>query len=161
MTWRTPVQCYDTADMASAIPTVHQGITIGTANKVLRAIVAGLAFYAQPAFTTLVMELWSDNGGSPGVKIATSTNSFVPADCYDAGKNGVYRFMGFEFPLITLRAGAKYHIALRASSYTGDFTTNMAWRFAYPNPQYAEGVTLNAASGARFPLEASIVSADL
>lgn len=159
MSWRMIGKPYATADV-TAVPTITQRFqhdTLGTPN-LLRGISVGVIFYNDPAFTTITLELWSDRASGPGALIAQSSTSYTKLECMEA-QNSAYKILGFTFPDAPLKPGSFYRIALKPVGYTGDATAHIAWRLSYPDPQYRDGLTLNAAKGANSPFEFSIISA--
>lgn len=162
MGWRMIGKPITTAEMSATVPTIYQSVKIssGEPNRILKGLVAGVIFYNAPSFTSLALEIWSDLGGSPGKLIATSTNSHL-ASTILANEDHAYRLLGFTFSSVPMKDNQLYHVALRASSYTGDSTSHIAWRNSYPDPQYRTGLTLNAAKGAKHPMELSLISAEV
>lgn len=163
MTWRMICKPLSTAEMTVAsLPTVAQAFTLDSTkpHKILRKVVAGV-FAHNPAFTALTMELWSDNGGVPCQLIATSTNSKARANLLPTADNFGITFAFFLFNDIPLRAGVKYWLALKSTGYTYAALTHLAWRHSWPDPQYQTGLTLTTVMGAKMPLEATIITADL
>ena len=163
MTWRMICKPLETAETAVGdVPTVAQGFTLSSTagHKILRKVVIGI-FAHNPTFTTVVMELWSDNGGSPGKLIATSTNSKARANLLPTADNFGICFAFFNFADIPLRAGVKYWLAVKATGYTYSASAHIAWRHTWPDPQYQTGLTLTTVKGAKLPLEATLIMADL
>lgn len=163
MTWRVIAKPLSTAEMTvAALPTVAQAFTLDSTkpHKLLKEVVAGVINH-NPSFTTMVMELWSDNAGAPCQLIATSTNSKARVNLLPTADNFGLSFAYFYFNKIHLRAGVTYWLALKATGYTYSASNHIAWRHAYPDPQYRTGLTLNAAKGAKTPLEFSVITADL
>ena len=153
----------ETSEMSDTPPAVTQKFTLSSSepNKVLKAVVCALAV-ENPTMTALTLSLWSNQGGSPSKLIATSTNSKTRSQLLGASANNYgFGWFGFTFNGIALRAGASYHLALRCTGYTYAAGTHIGWLFAYPDPPYRTGITLNAAKGANHPLFASIITADL
>lgn len=161
MSWRMIGKPFTTAEMTGT-PTITQKFTLSTTNgdHLLRGLNAGVIFYNNVVFTAVSMQVWTDRSGSPGSLMASSTNSYTKLQAME-GENNAYKVLGFTFDDVPLRAGASYHAVLIASGYTGDDTSNIAWRKSYPDPQYRTGVTLNAAKAANHPLELSVISAKL
>lgn len=162
MTWRIIGKPIDTADAAPSTPTIYQPLTLDAdaGNKLLRAAVAGIVAH-NPTFTALTMKIWADSGGSPTKLIATSTNSLVRSDLLSGTDNYGVCWAKFTFNDLPLKAGATYHFSLNVTGYTYGALTHLAWRKSYPDPQYRAGLTLNAAKGAKHPLELVLITADL
>ncbi len=158
MSWRMISKPYTTAEMIGT-PTISQRFTTST-NQALRGVAAGVLVYNNPAITALTMEIWTDRDSSAAVLIATSSTSYSKVQLLGV-ENSSYNLVGFTFDDIALRSGGFYHLALRASGYTGDATSHVAWRKSYPDPQYRTGMTLNAAKAANHHLEFSLITAEI
>lgn len=161
MSWKNLVQPYDTADMSATVPTIFQRLKISASlsSYLLHGITVGLAFVGSPVFTAITAELWSDDGNSPGKLIATSTTSWTKAQCLTLAH--AIKFVGFAFNKVHMRAGLNYHIAIRASAYTGSDTSYIAWRFSYPDPQYQTGVTAEVTKGLAHPFDVVLIGSPL
>lgn len=161
-TWKMIGRPLSTADMAAAIPTVSQRFKVPTTktHSLLQGAGLGVIFHAA-TFTALNLELWADRSGSPSKLIATSLNSWTKAQV-DAQFPLDYKcvFMGFEFTPVPLRKGVDYHLALRASGYTGNTANHIAWRHQYPDPAYPVQFTEEVCNAAWYPLEAMIFATE-
>lgn len=125
----------------------------------LAGVQAGVIFYGDPAYTSLVMRLYHDSAGSPGGLIATS-KSYSKAEIQSLAH--AYKFIGFGFdPFVPMQSSALYHLVLYAAGYTGDASSHIAYRLAYPDPQYTEGQDLDAAHADNHPFEMTFVGTDL
>lgn len=162
MTWRIIGIPIDTADAAPSVPTIYQTFTLDSdeGNKLLRHAIAGIIAH-NPTFTAITMKIWADSAGSPSKLIATSTNSKVRSDLLAGAQNYGVCWAKFTFNDLPLKAGATYHLSLNVTGYTYGASTHLAWRKSYPDPQYRTGLTLNAAKGAKHPLELVLITADL
>lgn len=158
MSWRMIGKPIATADLVAPIA-VSQRFRHATVSFILRAIQVGVVIYNSPTYTSLEARLYSDNAGSPGVLIATSTNSWTKSEINTLASG--FKNVGFSFNFIPLRAAEYYHIVLFPNGYIGDSTAHIAWRFSYPDPQYRTGINLNAAQAATHPLELSIIGSGL
>ncbi len=159
MGWKMLVKPFDTADMTGT-PPISQRFKVSdiSLSYLLNGVSLGVVFYGDPAFTALTAELWSDRGGSPIRLLESSSNSYLKADCLTTFTNG-YKFLGFSFANpYPLKNGTYYHIALRASGYTGITTSYVALRHSYPDPQYRTGLTLTIPKGAKHPFEMGLMT---
>lgn len=150
-----------TADM-SGIPTVSQKFNSEalSSDYLLKAVTLGVIFYNDPIFNDIYISIWSDRSGSPQ-KLISMSETFFKSECLVV-ENNAFRYLGFSFnSAIPLRAQTPYHIALRASGYTGTDASHIAVKLSYPDPQYGSLITKNAAKGAQHPFDFSIVSADI
>ena len=153
-----------TAEMSATVPLVFQRFRLPTTKNaaLLQGIGLGLVLY-NDSYTSLSLEIWSDLSGSPSQLLRTSTTTWTKAQV-DAQFPKVYKlvYMGFEFDLLPMKPGTYYHVALRATGYTGDLNSHIAWRHAYPKPQYPNGLTLanSVRYAAKSPLEAVVFEAD-
>lgn len=150
----------ETIEMSSA-QTVAQSFTLSSTgrNKLLQAVTVGLCV-ENPTMTSLTFELWSDNAGAPGKMIAQSTNAKTRAMLLPTNNYG-FGWFHFTFNKIPLRAGSTYWLVPRCTGYTYSANNHLAWKHAYPDPQYRTGLTLSAIRGAEHPLECSFIMADL
>lgn len=163
MTWRMICKPLETAEMTVGnVPTVYQGFTLSSTapSKLLRGVMVAVFAHNPNSFTGLCLELWSDNGG-PSKLIATSTNTKVRADLLPTSDNYGICFLPFTFADIPLRAGAKYHLALKAVGYTYSSSAHLAWKHSFPDPQYRTGLTITIVKAATMPLEFDLITADL
>jgi hypothetical protein len=163
MTWNMIGKPFSTADMSASVPTISQRFRIPTTQSphLLGELVAGIVLFNDPAFTALTMELWSDRNGSPVRLLATSTTSLAKAAVLTT-EDHAYKILGFLFdPQPTLNPGTYYHAVIRASGYTGNSSSHIAWRHSYPDPQHADGVTLEAVNAARFPFDLTFLTAEV
>lgn len=161
MSWDHIGKPLSTVEGSASPPTLYQKfrITTGYKNQILKSVVAGLFFYNLPAFGTVKLEIWSDDGGVPGRKMA-ETDSFTQAECNT--NNFAYRVLGFTLTsLLALKKNTYYYLVVRPSSYTGDASSHIAWRQSWPDPQYSSGITLTLEYGAKFPFECIFETADL
>lgn len=161
-TWKMIGRPLSTADMAAAIPVVTQRIQLPTTKPKMLLQGAGLGvIFHDSIFTALTLELWADRAGSPSKLITTSTNQWTKAQV-DAQFPLDYKcvFMGFEFTPVPLVRGIDYHLALRASGYTGNTDNHIAWRHQYPDPAYPVAFDEEVCNAAWYPLEAMIFAAE-
>lgn len=160
MAWDHIGKPLSTADVAASVPNVYQKfrITTGYKNQVLREAVCGIFFYNNPSFGTIKAELWSDDNGGPGRKIAESL-TFSQAECNT--DTFAYRIMSFVFPKVSLKKNTYYYLTIRPSSYTGDASSHIAWRQSWPDPQYRTGVTITLEYAAKFPYDVVFTTDDL
>ena len=138
MSYRTGFEILETADMSSK--RVYRSMECNK-NSILTQIVTGIILHNPSSFTGLVMRVYSDNGGSPGSLIATSTNSWSKTQLLLTHNYGV-KWVYFNFNNVNLRQGLTYHYILEgASSYTADTDTSagnsyIGWRIDYPEGIY-------------------------
>lgn len=153
-----------TAENSATIPGVSQRFRLPATkpNSLFQGAVCAAIFH-DSIFDALSLELWSDRDGAPSKLIATSTNSWSKAQV-DAQFTLDYKcvWLGFEFVPIPVRRLVWYHLALRATTYTGDATNHIAWRHSYPDAQYRDGLgfTIEAINAGAVPLEALIMASE-
>ena len=162
MTFRCYGKPYEAADMSSTVPKIFQKFTLDTDadHKALKTVIAGIIAH-NPSFTSLVAEIWSDNGGSPGKLISQSSNSKSRSDLLTGTDNYSLGWYRFNFSPVPLRAGASYHVALRASGYTYSDSAHLAWMRGFPDPQYREGITLQVTKLLSHPFDLGILTGRL
>lgn len=148
------------ADVAAAIPTTFQKfrITTGYKNQIVKEAMIGLFFFNEPSFGNVKAEIWSDNGGAPGRKMAES-DSYSQAECNT--DTFAYRIMTFTFPRVAIKKNTFYYLVIRPSSYSGDVDAHIAWRQSWPDPQYRAGVTITLEASATFPFDVVFTTDDL
>lgn len=157
MSWDIIGKPISTAEMGTTA--ISQRIITPPKRILLKAVQAHVIFYGDPVFTALSMRLYHDSAGSPGALIAeTFSKSKAELITLDHG----CKFIGWEFDkAIPMQLSTAYHFVLFASGYTGDDTSHIAWKYAYPDPQFEGGLTLDAAHADNHPLELTMVGADL
>lgn len=158
MAWRNLVKPLSTADVAGTV--VSQRFRHPTNRVILAGVHIGMAFYNDPAFADVKMELRADRNGSPGKLIATSTTRYTKAELLLVEDHAL-KFAGFLFDEVTLQANEWYHLVLVPSTYTGVDASFIAWRYSYPDPQYVIATENDAAAAARHHLDFSIFGAKL
>ena len=157
MTWRHLGKPIATAEMNTA--QVYQRVKVPPIrNQVLRGATVGLIIYNNPAFTSLHLDLYDDDSGVPGKKIAESA-AILKAALHSLPH--AYKVVGFTFADVAVRGGSYIHFALGAVGYTGDASAHVAWRNAYPDPQFPQGLTLDAAHADNHPLEICLITSEL
>lgn len=146
-----------TAEMNTA--QVYQRVKIPSLkNMLIRGATVGLIIYNDPAFTSLHLDLYDDDAGVPGKKIAQSA-PILKAALHSLPH--AYKVVGFTFTDEAVRGGSYVHFALGAVGYIGDQFSHVAWRNAYPDPQFPQGVTLDAAHADNHPLEICLIASEL
>ena len=156
MSWRMVGLGISTAEMAAIA--ISQKATVNK-NIYLRATRAGVIQYNNPAWTSLVMRIYSDKSGSPGKLLFTSATSHTKASLFtlDHGYKETY----FEFNYAPLQKNTPYHFVLYASGYIGDASAHLAWRQSYPDPIYRNGFTPEAANGDNHPFDLMLLGTDV
>lgn len=157
MSWTMVGTPISTAEMATAIPSIYQRFRLPTTkfDSLLHGVGLGVILYGDPAFTNLYAELWADRDSAPISLLATTETVYTKAQLLTQYTHG-YKYVGMKFQKpVQLKAGTYYHIALRASGYTGNDSSHLAWRHAYPDPQYSAGLgfTVEAIKAAKVPYE--------
>lgn len=112
-----------------------------TYDRLLRAARVWLVATGNPAFSDLVMKVYSDNGGSPGALIATSTNTKQKTEIMTLG-NGIFE-THFNFNKINLKRGQFYHFVINCTGYVYSESSCLAWKKAFPDPIYTTGLTID------------------
>lgn len=160
MGWRVIGKPISTADNASTKPVVSQRFSFDGLDddQILEGVGVGIIFLNDVSFSSIGVELWSDENDSPGTLLAESETEYSKDELL-INEIHALKFAGFKFAPVPLKRGIKYRIALRMQNYTGDDASHIAWRYSYPDPQYVDGLTLNAAKAATHPLELSIFAA--
>lgn len=129
-------------------------------NIVVKAIRTWFVLYNDPVYTALSLKIYDDQNGSAGKLLATSTNSFAPADLlatYDYGLKGTY----FEFANISLKGTNWYHVLPYATGYTGTDASHIGWVKGWPDNEYRTGLALDYEEIHVNPYRFAIVGASL
>lgn len=108
-------------------------------NIVLRACRIWLVFYNNPTLTSISMKIYSNSGGSQGKLLHTATNTWSKSQIITEN-NGV-REIYFDWNYPSFDADDEYHFGLFLSGYTGNNSTHVAWRSAWPDPVYGTNFT--------------------
>lgn len=116
---------------------------------VLRAMRTKIIVFNDPVFTDLNMKIYSDNGGSPGELIHTSTTSRTKAQLHTQD-NGVKETF-FQFNDVPLKGGDTYHIVINGNGYSPTSNAYLAWMKAFPDPVNSTGLTINQGELGIFP----------
>lgn len=136
MAWRVWGEPITTSEATSG---VSQKVKFNT-NLVLRACRVWLIFYNDPALTSATMKIYSnDSSGNPKKLLHTSTTTLTKAQMITL-ENGV-KEVYFEFDYPTFDADDSYHFVLFLTGYTGNDSTHVAWRQAWPDPVYTTNWT--------------------
>ena len=136
--WKNWAHPFETSHIDGTTKAEAMGITF-TNNTIVRGIRTWFVFYNSPAFTRLYLRIYESQGGAAGKLIATSTNSFVPADLYTQAY--AVKSCGFTFEYLTFKASTEYFLLPYATGYTGNDSTHIGWVVAFPDPEYRGGVT--------------------
>lgn len=114
-----------------------------------------LIFYNDPVFTSLSMDIYTDNGSdSPGVLYASSTNSILKSEIMTEA-NAV-KSMNFNFNNLNFKANEIYNALIRISGYTGTNSSHIAWYKSF-DPVYNDPTaTLNEISTTPYHISALI-----
>ena len=156
MSYRQWGQWYSTAAATDA--SIYQKVT-STRNLLLKAARASVIFYGNPTLTALVMKIYSNNGGVPGVVLATSTNTQAKVDLIT--QDNALVDMYFEFNYFNMRKNDYYHFVLNATGYTYSESSHIAWRKAFPNPYYTANITADMNKLGVYPYHLELITGKL
>ena len=139
---------YSDSDLTDA--TVYQGMQFDF-NVVLKAVRVWVIVYNDPTFTSLNMKIYSNQSSAPGSVLYTSTNTWAKADVHTS--DYAVKELYFEFNDVALISGKMHYFVINASGYSGaSATSHLAWKYAYPDPVYETGVTLDKVKAGTYPL---------
>lgn len=127
-------------------------------NIVLRAMRTWFIFYNDPALTNLTMQIYSNNGGAPGELLVASQTTHTKAELITLA-NGV-KGMHFNFDFISLRGLDTFHFVPKATGYTGNSGSHLAWRKGWPDPVYRTNVDSTLVTLGIDPYMVSFLGAD-
>lgn len=157
MGWSVMAERMETADMIS--PLKPQKV-IPNANLILIGVRTWVVLYNDPTYTSLKMEIWSNDGGSPGALIATSINVQLKADVCTLD-NGI-KEIWFEFDYVNLKDTDSYFFVLQANGYTDNWPTDgIAWRKGWPDPVYTTNVSTTYNSIGTSPYTLYLIGSEL
>lgn len=111
-------------------------------DMLLRAVRTKVLLFNGPAFSNLKLSLYSVYNSLPAALICNSSNSYAKADV--SAHDNACREIFFEFNPPhgrELVASEIYALVLSASGYSGDETSNLGWKKAWPDPSYALNFT--------------------
>jgi hypothetical protein len=160
MTWSVFAQRFDTADLGSKSAVLCQRIVLDE-NTFLLAIRTWLVFYNNPALTAIGLKIYANENSAPAGLLYTS--ELVTKASILTEANGV-REVAFLFNSpegVPLKAGETYWIGLYGTGYTGDETSHIGWKKAFPDPAYTEGLTLDYTDPGTAPYGLTLIGAEL
>lgn len=116
-------------------------------NTVLKAVMLWVVVFGDPTFTSLNLKIYSNDdeqvAKTPKKLLYTSTNSWLKADVHT--EDYACRELYFEFANVNLRRDTWFNFVLGSSGYSGaSVDSHLAWKLAFPDPQYSEDVTTDA-----------------
>lgn len=121
-------------DLSSASALNSQKFTPAK-DVVLTIARVGLIFFDPPTDLSITPQIYSDDGGSPGVSIATSTTTKTDLDMVNGAEVYGYGQFGFAFNNVTLKKNVDYHLVLLGSG-TLSTTRYIGFRKQWPETQY-------------------------
>jgi len=105
-------------------------------NVQLKAIRTQILIYNNPTFTNINCKIYTDdyqNGvHSPGVLLATSTDSRTKADMTSEDYGAIETY--FNFDKIALNEATWYNVVINGTGYSPTASSYLAWVKAYPDP---------------------------
>lgn len=140
--WLVHAERIETADMIAPFRVFQKFIPNPVLLKDIRlkAIRTWFVIYNNPSFTSIEMRLYSIRSDAPFKLLATS-NTILKADIHTLSH--ACKEIGFEFEdAIALEAQREYIIVPYINGYTGTTSSHIAWRKAYEDIVYTEGVDL-------------------
>lgn len=157
MTWRVIAESFATADMSNQ--RVYQPMTPPN-NIVVSGALTQIAIVDDPAFTTLTLKLYSNQGGAPGSLIATATCPYSKAQIHTL--DHALKRIPFLFTTDqTLRGGETYHWVLNGTGYTGADQSYIGWVHGYPDPEYQTNVDMSFEAQGISPFRVILLGARL
>lgn len=113
-------------------------------NYTISGVALELILFNSPVVTNLRAVIYDNNSldDSPSSVRATSTNAWNSADLLSTEAYGL-KIVPFSFVQFGVRSGDKYHLGLKADSYTATGSSYIAWRNAWPEPAYSTNFTVN------------------
>jgi hypothetical protein len=161
MAWTVWGEILETADIAaSPSKRVYLKARINQ-DSVLIAMRTWFIMYGDPTFTSLTMDIFSNNEqtGLPSTKIMESTTVWTKAQLLTLA-HGV-KGMQFKFDDFMAQTGTFYHFIPRAVGYTGSASSHIAWRKAWPDPTYRTNLSSGYGKLGVAPYSAAFIGARL
>ncbi len=149
MAWSVYANSYDTdADFANATKTVRFKLN---QNSIIKYIRTWIVVYNDAPFTNITGKIYYDDSSTEtkGDLIEASSTTFTKAQVLSLD-NGV-RELYFQFNDLALDGDNYYHFALSGTSSGFSESTHIAWRTSYPDPIYADGISVAFANLPKFP----------
>lgn len=137
-TWRVWGERFETADMSGT--RIHQPV-IFHRDVSLLACRAWLIFYNSPTIANFTMKVYSDNDGSPGVLLNTSSTVWEPASVYTL--SNAVKEVYFEWNTPVFKSEDVYHFVINGSGYVGSTSSHISWKNTFPDPPYKLNVDLS------------------
>lgn len=151
-TWRVWGERFETADASGT--RIHQPV-IFHQNAVLFASRAWYIFYNNSSWDNLVMKFYSDDNGSPGQLVGTSTNSWVANEIYtlDYAAKEIY----FEWANPVFKDEDTFHFVTHIDNYIGSSSSHVSWKKTFPDPPYKTGLTLTFEKLLTYPYDLTFI----
>ncbi len=157
MAWQVYGVPLETADMSGVTPS--QTFTLNS-RRLIVAARAWISLYNDPVFTNVYAEIRANAAGTASTVIATSA-VLTKAQVLTLD-NGV-KEVPFVFATppggIPLNGTDTYHFLVRATGYTGDASSHIAWRKDWPVPRYGD-YTPNAGNANTSPYDLTLIGAE-
>lgn len=143
MAWRVFGERFETSDFTAPYR-VYQPIkfaSLTSKNVRVKAIRTWFIVYNNPTFTSISLKIYSSRSGTPGSLLYTSSNSITKSQLITEDNGPKECFFEFDQPF-AVDGNKQYVIVPVLTGYTGDDTSHVAWRRAFPDVVYDDNLTL-------------------
>jgi len=155
MGWRVYA---DTYNNDSELGTKSCKVKFGK-NIILQYSPTWIIFYNDPPVTSLKMEIYSDNDGSIGSLLHTSTNQPTKSQMISL-ENGI-KHISFLWNNIQLDGVNWYHFVLNGTTSGLSASSTIAWKHSFPDPVYRTGLALSLEELQVTPYDIYFIGAEL
>lgn len=159
MGWNVYGDRFETADF-SGDPAQFQ-VLVFDSDIALKAIRSWFIFFNDPSFTSISMRIYSFKNSIPYQLLFESDVNLTKAEILtedNACRDIYFTFTNAPF----LKAGESYAMVPWIDGYTGDSSSHVAWKRAFPDPVYTHAETLaDTTLLARYPFDLTVIGGEL
>ena len=155
-TWKVFGEKFETADAVGT--RIHQPVKFHK-NVALLATRAWMVFYNSNTWSNLTMKIYSDDNGSPGNLIETSTTFWQPSELFTEAY--AVKEMFFEWNKPVFKSEDVYHFVIGATGYAGSSPSHISWKKTFPDPPFKTGLTLTYEKLLTYPYDLTFVLSEL
>lgn len=157
MGWTVWADDFTVGDMSGV--SKFQPVTFGK-DLILRAVRTWIVVYDDPAFTSLNMKIYSNEGSyTPKKLLATSTNVITKAELHTL-PNAV-KEIWFEFDYPVFNGNDVYNVVINGTGYAPTGDKHLAWMKGFPDPVYSTAYVPAIETLPYAPYQLYFIGADL
>lgn len=132
-------------------------------DMILRGLRHWMIFYNNPTIQNIKCALYASDNSSgvhlPSTKIEESSKVWLKSEIISLD-NGFFEIY-YDFDNVPLQENTTYHFVFYADTYSFSESSHVAYRVAFPDPVYSQGLTVAANKVSTFPLALYVIGADL